>query len=278
MNFKELRIAQHITLNDTAKNICSVSMLSRWENGQGNMDFKKATKLFERINITPAEFIALNNIDIPDEEALQLKNAWDIKDDQSLKNIALGSLNKFHQHKKIIDLNYAAIACALYQQINGINILSIADQNKLNKQLSKLEIWSQENLSLFRSIMSILSAPIIFQVSYQIIANLDFVEKAGSCTFHFAITTLFESIIHLLKASKINYAQKILAKINTIEFPDSEMQLIVGRSFLNSLITYLNDGDNHEALQIISFLTSLNIKNTASYFLEILNSIAKNKS
>lgn len=50
MNFKKLRKEQHITLTDASKGICSVPMLSRWENGQGNMDLHKAIKLFERIN------------------------------------------------------------------------------------------------------------------------------------------------------------------------------------------------------------------------------------
>ena len=44
MDFKEIRTTQHITLSDASKGICSVSMLSRWEKNQGNMDFNKAIK------------------------------------------------------------------------------------------------------------------------------------------------------------------------------------------------------------------------------------------
>lgn len=98
-------------------------------------------------------------------------------------------------------------------------------------QLSKMTIWSQENLSLFQNVTNILSTSIIFQVSSQIIANFDFINKAGKDTLHFAITTLFESIISLLKAKKIRYARNILSEINVIKLPENEMELRVGKYF-----------------------------------------------
>lgn len=276
MNFKELRKAQHITLNDASKGICSVPMLSRWENGQGNMDLNKAIKLFERINITTSEYIALNKLDMPDNEAQELESAWHTQNEQELKIIAQKSLAKFHQDNKLFSLDYAALSCALYQRISKINIFPVADQNKLNKQLSKLTIWSQENLSLFQNVTNILSPAIIFQISSQVIANFDFINKAGKNTLHFAITTLFEAIISLLKASEFKYAQSILNKINLVILPENEMQLIMGRYFLNSLMTYLENQNDQEILQIITLLTKLNMKHMASYFLEIFNSLKTN--
>lgn len=276
MNFKELRKAQHITLTDASKGICSIPMLSRWENGQGNMDLNKAIKLFERINITASEYIALTKLDLPDNEAQELESAWHSQNEQELKIIAQKSLAKFHQDNKLFSLDYAALACALYQRICKINIFPVADQNKLNKQLSKLTIWSQENLSLFQNVTNILSPSIIFQISSQVIANFDFINKAGKNTLHFAITTLFEAIISLLKATEFKYAQSILDKINTIILPENEMQLIMGRYFLNSLMTYLENQNDQEIIQIITLLTKLNMKHMASYFLEIFNSLKAN--
>lgn len=276
MNFKELRKEQHITLTDASKGICSVPMLSRWENGQGNMDLHKAIKLFERINITTSEYIALNKLDMPDNEAQELESAWHSQNEQELKIIAQKSLTKFHQNNKLISLDYAALSCALYQRISKINIFPVADQNKLNKQLSKLTIWSQENLSLFQNVTNILSPSIIFQISSQVIANFDFINKAGKSTLHFAITTLFEAIINLLKASEFKYAQSILNKINLVILPENEMQLIMGKYFLNSLMTYLENKNDQEILQIITLLIKLNMKHMASYFLEIFNSLKAN--
>lgn len=83
MDFKEIRTIQHITLSDASKGICSVPMLSRWENNQGHMDFNKAIKLLERVNIKSSEYIALNNLDISDNEARLLEIAWE---DKSEKN------------------------------------------------------------------------------------------------------------------------------------------------------------------------------------------------
>lgn len=273
MDFKEIRTIQHITLSDASKGICSVSMLSRWEKNQGNMDFNKAIKLLERVNIKVSEYIALNNLDIPDREARQLEIAWDAKSKKSLKCIAQESLNKFHQDQKLISLDYAALACASYQRISKINIFPVSDLNKLNKHLSKMTIWSQENLSLFQHVTNILSTSIMFQVSSQIIANFDFINEAGKDTLHFAIITLFESIISLLKAKEIRYARSILDEINTITLPENEMELRVGKYFLNSLIDFLENKNDQKILQIIIFLNQLGMKDMATYFSEIFNSL-----
>lgn len=275
MNFKELRTAQGITLKQAANGICSIPMLSRWENGNGKMDFEKTIRLLERINITASEYISLNRIDLADEISSNLQKGWINKDQNYLKSLAEKRLTIFHTSHQLIDLDYAAISCALYERLSNINLFPIADQNKINKQLSKLTIWGQENLSLFQSVINILSSAIVFQVSSQIIANLDFIKKSGSSTLHLAITTLFEVVIHLLKDKKINYSRRILNEINKLSLPDSEMQLIVGRSFLNALLKYLDDKDNKEILEIINFLVKLNMTKTASYFLQTFKNIAK---
>lgn len=54
------------------------------------------------------------------------------------------------------------------------------------------------------------------------------------------------------------------------------MQLIMGRYFLNSLMTYLENQNDQEILQIITLLTKLNMKHMARYFLEIFNSLKAN--
>ena len=51
IEFKQLRRKQHITLKEAAKGICSIQMLSRWENDQGTMDFNRVLKLCERISL-----------------------------------------------------------------------------------------------------------------------------------------------------------------------------------------------------------------------------------
>lgn len=275
MNFKELRSSQHITLKQASQGICSMPMLSRWENGTGNMDFDKAIKLLERINIKATEYISLNNIDLEDEISLQLKAGWTSKNKNCLKILAKKQLSIFHTTHQLIDLDYAAISCALYKRLTHINLFPISDQNKINKQLSSLTIWTQENLSLFQSIINLLSPAIIFQVSSQVIANLDFIKKSGPITLHVAITTLFETVIYLLKNKKINYSKRILNELNNISLPDSEMQLIVGRAFLNALIDYLDYKDDKKILEIVDFLVKLNMTKTATYFLQTFKDIKK---
>nr|WP_166484929.1 hypothetical protein [Lactobacillus sp. wkB8] len=57
--------------------------------------------------------------------------------------------------------------------------------------------------------------------------------------------------------------------------PDNEMLLIVGRNFLNAILTFHNTANDTAAISIIHFLTSMNMQTTATYFLKILNQVRK---
>lgn len=271
--FKKLRKMQNITLSQAANNICSVSMLSRWENGQGKMDFEKVVELLERINLTPAEFLALSGLNQPDDLSQDLEKAWLTKDQAKLQQLTTTALAKFQTSQKLIDLNYAAICASLYYNLSRKNLLSISNQNLLNKELSHLSVWGQENLSLFRTLINVLSPRIIYQVSYQVIEYLDFIQAAGHDTFYFAITTLFEAAIALFKANNFKYAQKILDKLNTLTFKERDMQLIIGRHFLNQLAEYHNQPNEQKIIKTISFLREIGANHLAHYFLTIFNQI-----
>ncbi|MCT7680848.1 MAG: transcriptional regulator, partial [Lactobacillus crispatus] len=183
------------------------------------------------------------------------------------------ALAKFQTSQKLIDLNYAAICASLYYNLSRKNLLSISNQNLLNKELSHLSVWGQENLSLFRTIINVLSPRIIYQVSYQVIEYLDFIQAAGHDTFYFAITTLFEAAIALFKANNFKYAQKILDKLNTLTFKERDMQLIIGRHFLNQLAEYHNQPNEQKIIKTISFLREIGANHLAHYFLTIFNQI-----
>ncbi|MBA1394705.1 XRE family transcriptional regulator, partial [Lactobacillus sp. XV13L] len=86
--FKNIRQAQGITLREAASDICSIQMLSRWENNSGHMDFQRAVKLFERINLTAEEYINLADLDFRDGIALRLEAAWEDKDTASMQQLA----------------------------------------------------------------------------------------------------------------------------------------------------------------------------------------------
>lgn len=275
-NFKQYRKIQGFTLDSVSKNICSIPMLSRWENGTGKMDFKITLQLLERINLTGEEFINLTKLNIKDPIAQEIENAWANNQASLLKKIALDKLSLYNLHHHFIDLDYAAIACALYFDFSGENIFPLSSQNALNKQLSKITIWGQEYLSLFANATSILSPRIIYQISSQILENISFILKAGTNTFHFGLATLFEAEIGLILKGNINYAQNLNKQILSINIPENEMLLIVGRNFIQSLLEYLDTHNDTSSLTIITFLIKMNMKTTANYFLKILNSL-KNK-
>ena len=273
IEFKQLRKKQHITLKEAAKGICSIQMLSRWENDQGHMDFNRVLKLCERISLSATEYIALAKLDPQDHIALILEESWSNHDRDYLEKLAQAALNKYQSSQDPFDLDYAAIACSLYYKTSQHNIFPVAQQNELNHQLSKITVWGHEFLSLFANVIPIISPRIIYQISVQVISNISFIKKAGENTFHFGIAALFEAVIGLITKSQFKFADQLLTRINQIDLPDNEMLLIVGRKFLNAILTFHNTANDEAAVSIIHFLTNMDMQTTAAYFLQILNQV-----
>ena len=271
--FKQLRKMQHITLKEAAAGICSIQMLSRWENNQGHMDFNRVLKLCEKLSLSATEYIALAKVDPKDHIALILEESWSNHDRDYLEKLAQAALNKYQSSQDPFDLDYAAIACSLYYKTSQHNIFPVAQQNELNHQLSKITVWGHEFLSLFANVIPIISPRIIYQISVQVISNISFIKKAGEGTFHFGIAALFEAVIGLITKSQFKFADQLLTRINQIDLPDNEMLLIVGRKFLNAILTFHNTANDEAAVSIIHFLTNMDMQTTAAYFLQILNQV-----
>ena len=271
--FKQLRKMQHITLKEAAAGICSIQMLSRWENNQGHMDFNRVLKLCEKLSLSATEYIALAKLDPKDHIAQILEESWSNHDRDYLEKLAQAALNKYESSQDPFDLDYAAIACSLYYKTSQHNIFPIAQQNELNHQLSKITVWGHEFLSLFANVIPIISPRIIYQISVQVISNISFIKKAGEGTFHFGIAALFEAVIGLITKSQFKFADQLLTRINQIDLPDNEMLLIVGRKFLNAILTFHNTANDEAAVSIIHFLTNMDMQTTAAYFLQILNQV-----
>lgn len=278
INFKQIRQTQGLTLKEAASGICSIQMLSRWENGTGNMDFEKTLKLLERVNITSSEYVHLASLDDTDQLSAELQKAWEQKDHTLIKRIARNSLEEFHLTSNNLALNYGAIACSLYHCLTKVNLLEIDEQNALNKELSEITVWGQENISLFFNTIQVLSPKMIFQISAQLIENLDFAKQAGSDTFYFATTTLFEAVIALLISNNSAYAANILRQLNHFDFPQRETMLIIGRKFLNSLIDWQEPQNEQSILKIIDFLLDMGLTMQAKNFLQVYKTVRKVKN
>lgn len=278
INFKQIRQMQGLTLKEAASGICSIQMLSRWENGTGNMDFEKTLKLLERVNITSSEYVHLASLDDTNQLSAELQKAWGQKDHTLIKRIARNSLEEFHLTSNNLALNYGAIACGLYHRLTKVNLLEIDEQNALNKELSEITVWGQENISLFFNTIQVLSPKMIFQISAQLIENLDFAKQAGSDTFYFATTTLFEAVIALLISNNSAYAANILRQLNHFDFPQRETMLIIGRKFLNSLIDWQETQNEQSILKIIDFLLDMGLTMQAKNFLQVYKTVRKVKN
>ena len=277
INFKQIRQMQGLTLKEVASGICSIQMLSRWENGTGNMDFEKTLKLLERVSITSSEYVHLANLDDTDQLSAELQKAWEQKDHTLIKRIARNSLQKFHLTSDNLALNYGAIACGLYHRLTKVNLLEIDEQNALNKELSEITVWGQENISLFFNTIQVLSPKMIFQISAQLIENLDFAKQAGSDTFYFTTTTLFEAVIALLISDNSSYAANILRQLNHFDFPQRETMLIIGRKFLNNLIDWQDPQNEQNILKIIDFLLDMGLTMQAKNILQVYKAVRKAK-
>lgn len=117
----------------------------------------------------------------------------------------------------------------------------------------------------------------IFQISAQLIENLDFAKQVGSDTFYFATTTLFEAVIALLISDNSSYAANILRQLNHFDFPQRETMLIIGRKFLNNLIDWQDPQNEQNILKIIDFLLDMGLTMQAKNFLQVYKAVRKAK-
>ncbi|MDT2807757.1 Rgg/GadR/MutR family transcriptional regulator [Vagococcus lutrae] len=129
--FKELRISKQYTLADVAKDIASVSLLSKFERGEVDISFNKLSLLLKKINVSLYEFdLIANNYHSFHIEYLISK----LKINYHTKNIGVLEMMMLEE-KKMFEENKLQ-----FHNLNSIMISSVLNELEYKKKVPNKDI------------------------------------------------------------------------------------------------------------------------------------------
>lgn len=276
--YRELRKEQGVTLTKAAKNICSVSNLSRWENDKIELDFQIVIRLLNRINIDTNEFLNYANFIVEDHIPSDALEAINSKNLSSMPQLVSKYLNSYYQTKNVYHLYVAVILANQYQIINKQNLLSLKAQLHLYNYLSKITLWSLFNLSFLGNSVFLIDTSRVYAIGIQIINNFDFEENDWQISaFITALGTLSDATISLIQRNDLLHATKMLQALKQVSIPKYLDFFNLVFAFLEKIIQYVKDKNEQPILQFINSCLTLGMTTSAHIFMDVFKQI-KNAS
>lgn len=272
--YRTLRKQQDVTLKQAAAGICSVSNLSRWENGKIQLDFEVVIQLLNRIHIDTNEFLNYAKLVMQDHIPNDAMHAIETQNTDQMSQLVSIYLNLYWQNKSIYYLYVALILSNQYLLIANQNIFPLKAQIHLYNYLSKTTLWSFFNLSFFGNSVFLIESKRVYAISMQIINTFDFKEDDRALTgLITALGTLSDAIIALIMRNDLPDAQKLLAKLKTIDIPKYLDFFNLVFLFLEKIIQYVKSQDEQPVLQFINSALNLGMKKSANIFIDVFQKI-----
>lgn len=271
--FKELRLKQHISLEQAAKNVISISTLSRWENEKLDINFSQLTQLLANIHLTLREFATCCNINSSIDFTVEVSRAYNSENTSLLHDLAQQQLSEYYSTRDKYDLFLAAVANNCYFDLTQMNIFSQQDIKRLNYVFSHIEYWSEFYITAFANSVFLIEPQIQYQVANKILSQLNLRDFSSWDRFIHSISSVLNSLTSLI-ISDPTLAQKLLKKIEKINIPILSSYLQIRTNFLKELLHYrLNKNNEERILSIIFSLKVLNLPKVAHNFSELFHRI-----
>lgn len=269
-NFQKLRKEQNITLADAAKDICSTSNLSRWENGKIQISFDNVLKLINRIHLTPNEFISNAEIDNDEHISLEMRQVINDEDTDKMKQLIEEYLDLYHQKKRFYELYLAVILCNQYLIIKNKNLLPFPDQMRLYTHLSQIKVWSTFNLSFFGNCVFMIKSDRVFSIAMQILNNQKLVlEDSTHYNLGNMMGVLSDATLSLIFRKDLKHAKKLLAALDQVDLPQVFSFFKMTIAFMKRIVNYMENDNENYVLEFIQNTMSMGMDEAADTFLDI---------
>lgn len=187
--FKEYREARHISLSQAAGQVCSKSMLSRFENGQNDISAQKLLHILENIHTEFDEFAQAVHDKYQNNQTKlldQIHRLMDLNDFQPLQD--------FYQQKRQNYLETGSTADFLDSIIIKAHLCAVqpdcqASQEEtdfLHDYLFSVPIWGRYEMTLFSHCTPLLSPALYAQYTQEMTNRPDFPKlfENNRNTFH----------------------------------------------------------------------------------------------
>lgn len=220
--FRKLRLHKGYNLSNTAKNIISVSHLSKFERNETDITVSKLLLLLKRLNISFKEFIFINNdSQLDDFERLiaNLKKSYLHGDLKFLNKLLKDENFKFEQTNllshKLNTIMIQAILSELTQKKVGKENLKI-----LVDYLWRVEIWGEYEIILYGNTLHTLDIDTVLMLSSEIIRKSIYFKSM--LTYRRDLFGIYFNTIRMcLEHQKVKEAEIFLFNIKGENIPET---------------------------------------------------------
>ena len=181
--FKELRESRKISLRKATGGRFSVSLLSRFENGQSEISAPKLITALENIHASMEELLFLArgfHQDAYSEFRNRIVEAIDPQDLTSLRTLYQREYQQlpFSKDKQQYILN-AILIKSYMKAIDETVTLTSEEERALHDYLFSVEIWGLYELSFFSSCSPLLSVQLLTKYTREMLRKSDFLQGVG---------------------------------------------------------------------------------------------------
>lgn len=273
---KIIRKNKQMSLSETTHNICSISALSKFENGEADISVGKFLKILSRLDISLAEFstyidTSKKNNSFNDNLAINY-NHQKVKQIRRIIQSCHKQYIKTHSKKEFL---HYMMAISFYKDLTSKDLSSSNDKVKLYNLIFRSEEWTRLEIETFGNTMPLLSNQNIYHLTFELFKNLNSILASNQILYIDAWQTIFNAFQTLIfRESKL--ALKLDKKICNEKTSNRFIEINIEISFFHNLFLYSqkkSDNLKQEIQTTINFLRKNDCKILSNKFENALLSI-----
>lgn len=198
--FKKIRLEKQLTIAETASDIMSISLLSKFERGLCEITVSKFVKILERVNVTLSEFdMIVNNFEKSRMNKLldSLNESYRNNDYGSLEAIVNSELNLWKDSKNVRHRYTYIMLSIVYDELTVKKTTNQSDIELLTDYLFSIEDWTHYELILYGNSLAGLKLDAVILLSNELIRKTRYFQNNETHRKMIAQTLLNSAIVCL---------------------------------------------------------------------------------
>ncbi|MCK3880973.1 Rgg/GadR/MutR family transcriptional regulator [Streptococcus suis] len=280
---KQLRHSRKLSLKAATGGDFSVSMLSRFENGESDLTTLKLLTVLENIRTEPEEFFYLiRGFKTSSFSALiqEIREAQDKNTIDSVWQLYQQEVDHFQKENKPTHLLNALIIKGNLHTFDNSIQASKEELDFFYDYLFSVDIWGEYELNIFTEVSVLLPLESYFFYCRELLTKIDYFEKMFIIRNRIH-TILLNGLFLAIKEKDLHKANYFDKQIKQRFFEENEAYLRIVYRFAQGMLQFQfnksNDGlkTMEQAVQVLDFI---GCEQLASYYKEGLNKLLKKES
>ncbi|MEW4354394.1 Rgg/GadR/MutR family transcriptional regulator [Streptococcus pneumoniae] len=282
--FKEIRTSRHMSLTEAAGEVCSKSMLSRFESGNHDIGAQKLVALLDNIHTDMEEFIFLcRSYQVqPDKKIFkQIEQALDVADTSKLHQLYQQEKDLYQTNKQEIHMLNALNIKARMKGIDPKNVHATNEEmDFLYHYLFSIEHWGNYELRLFSTCTPFLSPKLYTQYVKEMLKRVD-TQNAMESHRDLIHSMLLNGFLLCIGKNDRELARYFDEKIQEHFYKENETYLRAVYLFAKGMFVYkFEDLKQGKKLmtKALTVFDMLDCKDSLFYYQQAMEGLVKNES